>query len=322
MIRVAVVGAGGMGKTHIRNIQEIAGATITDLCDPAPASEALATELGARWHAALDSMLRASDADVVLVATPTFLHFKQVGEVLRAGKHCISEKPLCLSAEKGTALLSLARAQGVQLYVAQVLRFWEEYEILARLIREKPHGEVRDLYFYRLTQRPAWSVGGWMFEKEKSGLIPFDLHVHDLDFLVSVCGKPEKFAVQRGGSSAVAFPEYYRVMYDYGPVTACVESSWYNAPIPFTQGYRAYFEQAVLLFEQGRVILCENEKQPVTLYERTGGVDTHINVSPTTAFRDELAHFFQCVAENRPSPRVPNDEVLLVLDILEQLGNG
>lgn len=87
--------------------------------------------------------------------------------------------------------LTRRRQTGVQLYVAQVLQFTREVEQLHRIVDERLYGEPLDACFERLSQRPAWSKGNWLFDREKSGLLPFDLHVHDLDVMVSVFGKPD-----------------------------------------------------------------------------------------------------------------------------------
>ena len=43
----------------------------------------------------------------------------------------------------------------------------------------------------RLGAYPAWSWDNWMMDEKRSGLVPHDLHIHDLDFLVYAFGKPE-----------------------------------------------------------------------------------------------------------------------------------
>lgn len=44
---------------------------------------------------------------------------------------------------------------------------------------------------HRLSGIPKWSWDDWMRDEKRSGLVPFDLHIHDLDFIVYAFGKPE-----------------------------------------------------------------------------------------------------------------------------------
>ena len=79
----------------------------------------------------------------------------------------------------------------MQLYVAQVLQFTREVEQPTASWTSGFSGQPLDACFERLSQRPAWSEGNWLFDWDKSGFLPFDLHVHDLDVIVSVFGKPD-----------------------------------------------------------------------------------------------------------------------------------
>lgn len=79
---------------------------------------------------------------------------------------------------------------GVQLYVAQVLQFTREVETLHQVMEDGRYGKPLDACFERLSARPGWVQGSWLFQKEKSGLLPFDLHIHDLDMMVSIFGEP------------------------------------------------------------------------------------------------------------------------------------
>ena len=83
----------------------------------------------------------------------------------------------------------------MQLYVAQVLQFTREVETLHQVMEDERYGKPLDACFERLSARPGWVQGSWLFQKEKSGLLPFDLHIHDLDMMVSIFGEPRSMAV-------------------------------------------------------------------------------------------------------------------------------
>ena len=320
-VKIALVGYGGMGKTHIDNIHTMGNARVTDICtldaDAQPAIE----ELGARYYADYAQMLRESHADAVIVCTPTHLHADQVRQALLAGKHCICEKPLCLSAREATGLFNLAQSQGVHLYVAHVMLFWEEYMALTELVRSGRYGRVLDIALHRFSERPAWSSTSWLFEREKSGLIPFDLHIHDLYFLISLFGKPDIACVQHGGNVGVGYDEYLRVSYAYPGITAGAEASWYNAPLPFTMGFRVYFERAVVCFDGDNLVAYEQGggERRLVWHEKKDALETSINVSPTSAYLHEMEHFVDCIAHGVPSDVVHPQQVIWTIEALEEL---
>ncbi len=320
MFTVAVVGAGGMGRTHLNNLQKMEDVKIDSICDPNPDASALARDVQAAYYADLDDMLRNTEAQIVIICTPTFLHTRQIKAVLRSGRHCISEKPLCLSSRQAEELFGLAREKQVQLYVGQVLHFCPEYQILAEIIQSGRYGKVIDAFFYRLTEKPKWSAGSWLFDSHKSGLIPYDLHIHELDFIVSQFGKPCGAHLHEAAREDRR-REHCRFLYTYNDLTVCAEASWYNAPIPFTQGYRLCFERAVVVLENKSVTVYENGTDGGKVLMVAGGDDngTKINVTSSLPYQDEIAHFLRCAAENRASDIVKNETILAVLETLESV---
>ncbi len=318
---IAIIGMGGMGKTHINNIRMIADARITDICNLTPDEEFLAQNKDISFYEDYRIMLEKSTAEIVIVSTPTFLHGEQVRAVLESKRHCICEKPLCLSADEASELFVLAHDQSVQLFVAHVLLFWEEYTLLSRFVREMTYGHVMDIKLVRLTERPAWSSGGWMFDRYKSGLLPFDLHIHDLYFIISMFGKPKIGYLQHGGNKAVDYDEYLRVCYEFPNLTICAEASWYNAPYPFTQGYRVYFEDALVTFNGEEVLIYKQGCLPEKFFfeKREKILETSINVSRTSAYMLEIEHFIDCARNNIPSQIVTRDQVVWTSEVMEDI---
>lgn len=319
MVTVAIVGAGGMGKTHLGNLANMQEVVVDSICDPSPAASALASELHAAYYVTVEEMLANTAATIVLVCTPTFLHAGQIEAVLRSGRHCISEKPLCLSSAQAKALFALAQEMGVHLYVAQVLHFTEQYMKLQEIVDSGEYGRVLDAFFYRLSEKPKWTAGNWLFDPQKSGLIPYDLHIHELDYIVGLFGKPLKAQRQQpvGGGQC----DHYRFLYTYENLTVCTEASWYNAPIPFTDGFRLYFEQAVVVCEGGKMTVYKaGETTGQLLLDSTKNASsTAINVSSSLPYLCEVEHFLQCAAENRASDIVKNENVIAVLETLETM---
>ena len=188
-MRIALVGAGGMGTCHYMNYRHIEGAQVVALVGRGERDRAHAEQWGLPLYTCVDEANRREQIDLFDVCVPTYLHKAIVLEALACKKPVICEKPIALHVKDAQEMFDAAQANGVQLYVAQVLQFTREVEQLHRIVDERLYGQPLDACFERLSQRPAWSEGNWLFDRDKSGLLPFDLHVHDLDVIVSVFGK-------------------------------------------------------------------------------------------------------------------------------------
>ena len=194
-------------------------------------------------------------------------------------------------------------------------------EQLHRIVDERLYGQPLDACFERLSQRPAWSEGNWLFDRDKSGLLPFDLHVHDLDVIVSVFGKPDSvdYTACRRKDSEIC--DQYRIRYGYqNGMTVSAEAAWFNACIPFTARWRVYFEHGMVVCDDKGLTGYGADGQ-VTRFdvEDEIKVPCGINLPPSGWFLRELTHFVQCAERNVPSERVRREQVLDVLGVLETL---
>lgn len=118
-VRLAVVGAGLMGRQHLRAIAASGGAArACAVVDPDPAARALAETAGAGWFAELEAALAAPEPpDGVVLATPNALHLPQALACI--AHHCpvLIEKPLATSAAEGARIVAAAEAAGVPVAV-------------------------------------------------------------------------------------------------------------------------------------------------------------------------------------------------------------
>jgi len=323
MVRVAVVGIGGMGGVHINNIELIECAKVVALCDLSDLAKEKADELNVPLFNDIDTMLASENVDVVCICTPSFMHAGHIKSVLNYKVNVISEKPLALNKSDATMLMSMAKEKGVRLFVAHVIRFWDEYAILRDIVKDKRYGEVLDAQFLRLSACPKWVKNNWLFDKERSGLIPFDLHIHDLDFIVSLFGKPKKYSFTSTGNKDKQYKEHYRFRYDYDDKTISAEAAWFNADIPFKMSFRVYFESAVVEYDGENMMAYSFEFEPIKLNTKEDiKVDTGINVPATGAYFNELKHFLTCIERNTDSDMFEDKELVDVIGILEEINKN
>jgi predicted dehydrogenase len=97
-ITVGIVGLGRAGwALHLEPILKLSGFKIVAVADPlAERCQEAATLTGCEQFATIDQLLEKSAARLVIVATPTSTHYEDGLKVLKAGRHCVVEKPLAL----------------------------------------------------------------------------------------------------------------------------------------------------------------------------------------------------------------------------------
>ena len=315
-LKIGIVGGGGMGRVHYANWKAVEGVEVVALCGNAAAAE----EWGVPAYQTITDMIQGTQIDVVDVCTPTFMHHDQVVEALNLGKDVVCEKPIALNYADAKDMLDTAERNGKNLYIAQVLQYTKEIQALHKLVESEEYGKVLDASFERLSAAPRWAVGGWLFDKTKSGLLPFDLHIHDLDVIVSLFGKPQGFTVQTCKGRGRDYAEHLRISYDYGDKHVNGEAAWFNADSPWTARWRVYFENA-LVVNDGAAMTAYAFDAPPRVFDTKDEVEisTGINVPPCGWYYNELKHFAQCIREGKPTPNVTREQLLTVMEILEEV---
>ena len=201
--------------------------------------------------------------------------------------------------------------------IAQVLRFWPEYEIIKKLYDEKTYGNLLSGSMTRLGCRPKWSWDNWMTDKNRSGLVPFDLHIHDLDFMVYTFGKPAK---TNAFKSTTETQDYLNTVYQYDGFFISTEASWYASPYPFKAAFRFQFEHAVAAWENGEMKIYEENGKIWSPVSGGDGLDTgNIGLPASDAYANEIRYFTDCVENGSFPDKVKPEELECVLDILNTL---
>ena len=176
MVRLALLGAGRIGKIHGRNAALHPQARLISVSDPhQPSAQALAAETGADVRS-IDEALAASDVDAVLICTPTTTHADFIERAARSGKAVFCEKPVDLSSERIRACLAEVGKAGKPLMIGFNRRFDPNFADLKRRIVEGMIGEVELLTI--ISRDPAPPPISYI---ETSGGLFRDMMIHDLD---------------------------------------------------------------------------------------------------------------------------------------------
>jgi len=322
MVKIGLAGTGGMGQVHYANYQKIKDCTVVAICDVTDKAKELSKEWGVPLYATITEMVKAEDIDIVDICTPTFLHYKMALESLSLGKDTICEKPIALHYAQAKEMLDEARKQNCHLYIAHVLQFTKEVGYLREAIQSGEYGKPLDAVFERLSACPQWVQGGWLFDREKSGLLPYDLHIHDLDVIISLFGTPDSYTATSCGGKDKPYQEQYRFRYNFGETHVCAEAAWFNAPIPWTARWRVYFENGMMINDHNGLIGYQFGKEP-KVYDCKDEVmvSTGINVPPCGWYYNELVHFLDCHRKGIDTPYVTAEQLLTVQKLLEEISD-
>lgn len=278
-IKFAMLGYGGIAKSHKHGYEllEAEGfpVKLVAICDIDQGQFTAAEEainLGATYgtkldgislYTDLDKMLEEIDFDVIDICLPTYLHKKYAIKLMKSGKHVISEKPMALSYADCEEMLRVAKECNKKITIGQCLHFEAGYTYLKKRVEEKTFGNLQNLSLDRLSELPTWKCfESWYTDPNRSGSVPFDLHIHDIDMANYLLGMPNAVSSVTLDNDVPMQYINSRLFYDNG-VTVFVTASWNEAKgTPFLMAYRARFDKATLVYKGGSVTVYPIDGTP------------------------------------------------------------
>lgn len=314
MLKIALAGVGGISGAHIPAWEAMEDAELVALCDIRP--EQMEKYPDKRHYTDYNEMLEREEIDILDICLPTYLHADYAVKAMEKGINVICEKPVSLKREDVARVYGTAEKNGVKFMIAQVLRFWPEYEVLKRIYDEKTYGRLLSGSMTRLGCYPKWSWDGWMMDEKRSGLVPFDLHIHDLDFMVYAFGKPLDKTVFRSKRQE---QDYINAVYSYDGFFVSTEASWYASPYPFKAQFLFQFENAVVAFEDGKMTVYERDGKIFSPIGESVSDTGNIGLPASDAYANEINYFADCVRTGKDPEKVKPDELETVIDILKSL---
>jgi len=190
VVRVSIVGAGGMGKAHamaLKAINEVNLLSVVDLVHEK--AKQFASELGLRAYSNLSEMSNAEKVDAVWICTPSYSHCKVAIEAAKLGLHVFSEKPMALKIEDCNLITEAIIKNKVKYGLGFVERFSPFYTNVKQMVSDGKLGEISFAWSGRMGYLKP---GTWYTNKAESGGMIVDLNIHDLDLLRWLCGDVDR----------------------------------------------------------------------------------------------------------------------------------
>ena len=326
MLKIGLIGCGYMGTMHANCYKNIDGVELVALAD---IREENAKKLAVGTNAAVYGdgydLIKNADVDIIDICLPTYLHSEYAMAAMEKAKYVFVEKPVALTEEQGKQMLKKAEETGAQVQVGQVIRFWDEYVKLAEIIKSGNMGKIINANFRRISPVPTWAWNNWILKNELSGGAAQDLHIHDMDYVLSLFGEPEKIAAVKnilGEKSS-----YINSLLTYSDFVVSVEGTWgLPGTHPFEATFRVVFENGVVENAGGKFMLygndsCEEikiEKEAVLGDGFEGG-----NISDLGGYYNELVYFTNCAKNALPIEKATLSEGVKSLGfVLEEIKNA
>lgn len=171
---------------------------------------------GSKLYRSVEELCANKDIQLIIVNTPSYLHFEHAKAAILAGKNIVVEKPFTIAVKEAEELIALAEKQKVQITIYQNRRYDADYLAVKKVISEKLLGDLREVEIRYDRYRPVY--GG---KPHKEGSLPgagnmFDLSPHLVDQALQLFGWPKAlFTDAWKMRDDVVPPDYFEMLFYY-----------------------------------------------------------------------------------------------------------
>ena len=296
MIKIGVIGAGHLGKIHIRLLKEIKEFDLIGFYDTNPVnSKKITTEFGISSFSSAKELIDSSDA--IDVVTPTKYHFEYAKMAIEKGKHLFVEKPITATINEAKELVKLAKEKEVKVQVGHVERFNPAFTAIQKDCNNPMFIEAHRLAEFnpRGTDVP----------------VVHDLMIHDIDIVLSIVKSEVKSIYASGVSIISDTPDIAnaRIEFENGCVANLTASRISLKSMRKTRIFQKDAYISIDFLEKKAELIrmkdAEITDDPFALIIDPGKGKTKKQIefeSPKTtdnnAIKDELTSFYHSIANN------------------------
>lgn len=321
-IKVAVIGAGMMGKNHMKTYKSLNGVELVGVYDIFPAAAKAAAEtFGIRAFSSMEEV--AENVEAVSVVTTSVTH-ADVGEFfLNKGIHCMMEKPLACTEEECQRLISAAAKNNVVLLVGHIERFNPAVEQMGKLLSDT--SKIRSLTAQRMS-----AASGRITDVDVS----MDLMIHDVEVIQSLVKSPV-VNIQAASVKTKESPmgkDYITALLEFeNGATANITASRITQARVRTLTVTTdtnyidmdFINQSINVHSQGRMPYVNPENIPEWMNYGLKGSVEQLFIPTNQPLSAELNHFLSCV-RGEATPRISGQNALDALRVIwkiqEKLG--
>ncbi len=216
-LKVGVVGLGSMGHNHARLYSQLN----CELVGVADADPALAKKIGEKYntnhYSDYHDLLPLVDA--VNIAVPTTVHHTVALDFLKAGVHCLVEKPIAFNLDEANEMIKVAIQNHVNLAIGHIERFNPAVIRLKQIVDEGKLGKLLTISTRR--------VGPSVSRIRDAGVV-IESATHDIGIIKYLLDKEPIGVFSRVGRLKHAKEDYAIIVLDFADTTACIEVNWFT----------------------------------------------------------------------------------------------
>ena len=304
MLKAGLVGAGHLGKIHLRLLNQSEKYELVGFYDSdAENGKKLEQEFGYKYYNNLDQLL--SEIQVLDIVTPTLFHYEYAKKAIEKGIHFFIEKPVTQTLEQAEELIRLCEEKNIKVQVGHVERYNPAYIATKSYLSNPQFIEI-----HRLAE----------FNPRGTDVsVVLDLMIHDLDILLSIVKSPVKHLHASGVSVVSKTPDITnaRIEFENGCVANLTTS---RISMKAMRKSRFFQKDAYIsidfLEKKAEVIRMQAAPEMPSdfdmIIENAEGDKNQIvfeypNIQPNNAILDELESFAQAIEENTPIEVSLND---------------
>ena len=318
MLKVGVLGAGHLGKIHLRLLNESSKYNLIGFFDPSEENAKMVSkEFGYKAFNTISELISA--VDVIDIVTPTLSHFECAEEAITAGKHVFIEKPISKTVEEAQAIRELASQNNVLGQVGHVERFNPAFTAVNELIDNPKFIECHRLAEFnpRGTDVP----------------VVLDLMIHDIDIILSVVNSNVKNVHASGVAVISDTPDIAnaRIEFENGCVANLTASRISLKNMRKTRFFQKNAYISVDFLEKKSEVVKmkdvpENPDEFAMILQNAEGVKKQIyfenpKVDNNNAILDELETFADAII-NKTRPIVTLNDGTKALKVAQQIINS
>jgi predicted dehydrogenase len=315
MLKVGVLGAGHLGKIHLRLLQQSDKYELVGFYDPSQENAALVSkEFGYTSFPTIEALLEK--VEVVDIVTPTLSHFDCAKQALKSGKHIFIEKPITKTYQEAEELRILAKDYNVRGQVGHVERFNPAFTAVKEEINQPMFIETHRLAEFnpRGTDVP----------------VVLDLMIHDIDIILSVVNSKVKLVHGSGISVISDTPDIAnaRIEFENGCVANLTASRISMKNMRKSRFFQKDAYISVDFLEKKSELVRmndapENPDEFAMILQNAEGVKKQIyfenpEVAPNNAILDELESFADAI-NNNTTPIVSLKQGAEALQLAQQI---
>ena len=316
-IKVAVIGAGVMGKNHLKTYKTLQGVELVGVYDVFPqAAKAAAEMFGIKAFSSMEEV--AQNVDAVSVVTTSITH-ADVGEFfLNKGIHCLVEKPLATTEEGCQRLIKAAKNNNVVLLVGHIERFNPAVEQMGKILSDT--SKIRSLTAQRMS-----AASGRITDVD----VAMDLMIHDVEVIQSLVKSPVK-NIQTCSVKTPDKPEgkdYITAILEFeNGATANLTASRITQARVRTLTVTTdtnyidmdFINQSINVHSQGRMPYVNQESIPDWMNYGLKGSVEQLFIPTNQPLTAELNHFMDCV-RGKATPRISGENALNALRVIWEI---